>query len=237
VGQGVGGGTQVNIVIGGYSAFSWELAMQLRGQIGGRLYLVLADPQRAREASLVGDLIAVEGEITDTEVLDQLELDACHTFVAGSREDEANVLSALYAKNHGAQHVYARIFETKLAPLLESLGVLPVMTSHSAATSMAFSVLKPDVAALVNPAQGQFVLDQLKVSEFPELIGLRLGNLQGEQLHIIAVAQRGQTWLGYATTLEPEAKLIIMYDKAIRRQLRQELRKVASQARKRMSSG
>jgi trk system potassium uptake protein TrkA len=227
----------MNVVIGGYSAFSWELAMQLRGQIGGRLYLVVADPQRAREVSLVGDIIAVEGEITDTEVLDQLELDTCHTFVAGSREDEANVLSALYAKNHGAQRVYARIFETKLVPLLESLGVSAVLTSQTAAASMAFSVLKPDVAALVSPTQGQFALDQIRVSEFPELIGLRLGNLQGEHLHIIAVAQRGHTWLGYATTLEPEAKLIIMYDNAIRRSLRQELRKVASAARKRMTAG
>jgi Trk K+ transport system NAD-binding subunit len=230
------GGIDVNVVIGGYSTFSWELAMQLKGQIGGRLYLVFADPERAREASLVGEIIAVEGEITDTRVLDQLGLDECHTFVAGSREDEANVLSALYAKNNGAQHVYARIFEAKLVPLLESLGVAPVLTSHTAAAFMALSILKPSVAALVSPTQGQLVLDQIRVSEFPELIGLRLGNLQGENLHIIAVAQRGCTRLSYTTTLDPEAQLIIMYDNAIRRQLRQELRKVASQAGKRMDA-
>ncbi|MBN1639759.1 MAG: NAD-binding protein [Anaerolineae bacterium] len=224
----------MNVVICGYSVFSWELAMQLRGQIGGRLYLVLADPERAREASLAGDIIAVEGELTDTQVLDQLGLDDCHSFVAGSREDKANVLSALYARNHGAQRVYARIFEPRLVPLLESLGIAPVLTSHTASASIALGILKPDVAALVDPTQGQFALDQLEVSEFPELVGLRLGNLQGENLHIIAVAQGGRTWLSYATTLAADAKLIIMYDNAIRRQLRQELRKVASQARKRM---
>jgi Trk K+ transport system NAD-binding subunit len=227
----------MNTVIAGYSTFSWELAQQLKEEVEGRLYFVVQDPEIAIEASLDTHIVAIEGDLTDTVILDQLDLDQCHTFVAGSREGEANVLSSLYAKTKGAQHVYARVFEAKFIPLLDSLGIVPIQTSYTAAAFVALSVRKPAVSELVSLTQGQFDLDEIKAREFPELIGLRLGNLQGERLHIIAVAQGGHTWLSYNTLIEREAKVIIIYDKVIKRQLRQELRKVAAQAARRAQSG
>jgi trk system potassium uptake protein TrkA len=223
----------MDTVIVGYSTFSWELAEQLKGEVGGRLYFVVPDSEIAMEVSLGGNIIAIEGDLTDTAVLDQLDLDHCHTFVAGSREGEANVLSSLYAKTKGAQNVYARIFEAKFIPLLDSLGIIPIQTSHTAAAFVALRVRKPAVSELVSLTQGQFDLDEIQVRELPELVGLRLGNLQGERLHIIALAQGGQTWLNHNTVVERNAKVIIIYDKTIKRHLRQELRKVAAQAAER----
>ena len=101
-----------NIVVAGYSRFSLALVGELNGQIKGRLYFVTPDFDQAMEASLHQDVVAIKGEITDITVLDQLDMAECRTFVAGSREDEANVLCALYAKNHGAEKVYARVLET-----------------------------------------------------------------------------------------------------------------------------
>jgi trk system potassium uptake protein TrkA len=229
----------VNIIVAGYSTFTWALATGLQGKIEGRLYFVVADADRAKEASLQGDIVAVRGDMTDTEILDQLNLAECHTFVAGSREDEANVLSALYAKNNGARHVYARIFEIKLVPLLESLGIVPIQTSHMAAASLMLRILKPAVSELVSLTRGQFALEEIRAGEFPELVGCRLGNLQGEYLHIIAVAKDGKTWLSYNTLVEPDSKLIIIYDKGIGKRLVQELHRVAVQAARRLeeSSG
>jgi trk system potassium uptake protein TrkA len=228
---------KINIVIAGYSTFSWELAAQLKGQIDGRLYYVLPDWDQAMEASLHGDVIGVRGDITDTDVLDQLDLANCHTFIAGSREEEANVLSALYAKNKGAQNACARVFETNFIPLLESVGVTPIQTSHTAAAFTAIGILKPAVSDLVSLTRGQFDLEEIQAADFPELVGCRLGNLQGEQLHIIAVATGGQTWLGYNTLVEANSRLIIIYDGQIKRRLRQEIRKVASGTRRRMGGG
>jgi hypothetical protein len=114
---------------------------------------------------------------------------------------------------------------------------VPIQTSYTAAALVALSVRKPAVSELVSLTQGQFDLDEIEARGFPELVGLRLGNLQGERLHIIAVAQGGQTWLSYNTVVEREAKVIIIYDKAIKRQLHQELRRVAAQAAKRAHSG
>jgi Trk K+ transport system NAD-binding subunit len=221
---------KINVVIAGYSTFSWELAAQLKGQIGGRLYYVLPDWDQAMEASLHGNVIGVRGDITDPDVLDQLDLPTCHTFIAASRAEEANVLSALYARNKGARNACARVFETNFIPLLESVGVTPIQTSHTAAAFTAIGILKPAVADLVSLARGQFELEEILAADFSELVGCRLGNLQGEQLHIIAIATGGQTMLGYNTMVEASSKLIIIYDRRIQRRLRQELRKVASEA-------
>jgi trk system potassium uptake protein TrkA len=226
---------KMNVVIAGYSTFSWELAAQLKGQIGGRLYYILPDWDQAMEASLHGDVIGVRGDITDTGVLDQLDLPNCHTFVAGSREEEANVLSALYAKNKGARNACARVFEKKFIPLLESVGVTPIQTSHTAAAFTAIDILKPAVAELVSLTRGQFDLEEILVADFPELVGCRLGNLQGEQLHIIAVATAGRIWLSYNTLVKADSKLIMIYDREIKRRLRQEIRRVASDAVRRVT--
>jgi Trk K+ transport system NAD-binding subunit len=119
--------------------------------------------------------------------------------------------------------------------LLESVGVTPIQASHTAAAFTAIGILKPAVADLVSLTQGQFDLEEIAAADFPELVGCRLGNLQGEQLHIIAVATGGKTWLSYATRVEPGSRLIIIYDRQIKRQLRQEIRKVASTAKRRMA--
>jgi hypothetical protein len=103
-----------------------------------------------------------------------------------------------------------------------------------AAASLTLRILKPAVSELVSLTRGQFGLEEIRAGEFPELVGCRLGNLQGEHLHIIAVAKDGNTWLGYNALVEPESKLIIIYDKGIGKRLVQELHRVAAQAAQRL---
>ncbi len=225
---------KLNVVVAGYSSFSWALIKELRGRLGGgKLYFVLPERQQALEAGLLEGVVAVHGEIANTEVLDQLDLEHCHTFIGSSREEQANILCALYAKNSGARHVYARLFDAKLMPLLESVGITPLQTSHTAAAFTAISILKPSVAELVSLTRGQFDLEEIRAADYPELIGCRLGNLEGENLNIIAVDQGGKVWLGYNTVVQEDAMLIIIYDKRIKKQLRQELRYVAMEAARR----
>ena len=225
---------KINIVVAGHSTFSWELVNQLRTQTSGRLYFLLPDHDLAMEAGLWDNVVAVNGDMTDTTILDQLELGTCHTFVAGSREEEANVLSALYAKNCEAKFAYARVFDTKFMPLLGAVGVIPLQTSHTAAAFMAVSILEPAVAEFVSPTRGQFDLVEIHVSTFPEFIGCRLGNLQGEELHVIAVAQNNEIFLSYNTVIAPTAALIIIYNRQIKKNFPQALRKVAAQAAQRV---
>jgi Trk K+ transport system NAD-binding subunit len=136
--------TKRNVIIAGYSDFSWALAQQLKDNVGGRLYFVLSERERALEASLHEPLVVVQGEITDSAILDQLRLPECDTFIAGSGEDAPNVLAALYARKQGAAHVYACITDPDLRPLLRSLDVTPLQISQIAAAVLKETILSDD---------------------------------------------------------------------------------------------
>lgn len=223
-----------NIVVAGHSSFSWALVEELAPAIRGRLYFVLPDHDQATEASLEANVVAVHGQATDTDVLDQLDLAHCSAFIAATREDEPNILAALYAKQRGAERAFARVFHAEFMPLVSSLGVTPLQTSHTAAAFTALSLLKPSVSELVQLSStgGRFVLAEIEVADYPELVGCRLGNLQSEHLHIIAVAQEGDVHLGYTTVVARDAKLIVIHNREIGSRLSQEMRKVAAQATK-----
>ena len=219
-------GKKINVVVAGHSSFAWGLVEQLRTEVMGRLYFVLPERDQAMEASLLDDVIAIHGEITDTAVLDQLNLETCHTFIAGSRGQEANVLSALYARNSGAQAAYARVFDTKFMPLLDAVGVIPIQTSHMAAARMKVRALKPAVAELVQPTHGPFVLDEIRVSQYPELVGCQLGQLHSKELHVVAVAHGDDVQINYETVIEADAVLVVIYNRQVTRNLAQALRRV-----------
>jgi trk system potassium uptake protein TrkA len=217
---------KINIVIAGESSFCWYLVNQLKDEVTGRLYFLLEDKQQAMEASLLENVIAISGDITDTEVLDQLDLRNCHTVVVGSKEERANIMAALYAKNEGAQHVYARVFEEKVSKLLESLGVTPIITAYTAAAFSAISILQPSVARIVNLTEDNFVMVEIEADQFSELIGQRLGNLHSEHLHVIALKNNHTISLGYEDKVEVGSTLIAICDRQIRGKITQEVRKI-----------
>jgi len=222
---------RTDIIVAGYSSFSWALISALDRTWRGRVYYILPDREQAVQASLRRNVVAIDGEITNVEVLGELDFDACAVFIAGSRRDEDNVMAALYAHHKGVPKVYARIFEARLIPLVSSLGVTPLQTSHVAAAFVTLRLLKPAVAQLVALSpEGRFGMTEVRASDYPELVGCRLGNLHADRLHIVAVARDENISLGFNTVIKADSKLIVIYDRQIEADLRTELRKVAQQA-------
>lgn len=217
---------KINIVVAGDSSFSWYLVNELKNEVTGRLYFVLEDKEQAIEASLLENVIAITGDITDTDVLDQLDLAECHTVVIGSKEERANIMAALYAKNEGAQNVYARVFEEKVSNLLKSLGVTPIITASTAASFSAVNILQPSVARIVNLTEDNFSMVEIEADQYADLIGHRLGNLHSEHLHVIAIQNNHNIFLGYNHKVEVGSKLIAIYDKQIKGKIHQEIRQI-----------
>ena len=118
-----------NVIVAGHSSFSWAVLRSLATNVTGKVFFVLPDHDQATEASLEPNVVAVHGRITDTVILDGLDLARCAAFIASSREDEANIMAALYAKQKGVERAYARVFQPELMPLVSSLGVTPLQTS------------------------------------------------------------------------------------------------------------
>jgi trk system potassium uptake protein TrkA len=221
---------KMNIVVAGDSSFCWDLVKLLKDEIEGRLYFLVLDHDMALEASMMENVIVVEGSMTDLNILQQLELEHCDTFIAGAKEERSNVLCALYARNAGAKKVYARVFETDLDQLLESVGIIPVLTAKTAAAFSAIQILQPSVAELVSLTTGTFGMIQIDAAEVPEVIGHQLGNLDGEDLNIVALDQGGQVKLSYKSIVTEDSKLLVIYDTRIKDHLKREIKKIAKAA-------
>jgi len=217
------------VVVAGDSTFSWELVKQIHDQVTGKLYFVLEDRELAIEASALEKVIAVSGDLTDVELLEELPLDSCEIFVAGSKEERNNVLSAMYAKNAGSKRVFARIFSPKLENLLHSIGIEAILTSYTSAAYTAVNILQPNVAELVDLTGGQFDLIETLVAHVPELVQCRLGDLQGKEFNVVAIKSKAGITVDSNAIIHLEDTLIVIYNRSNRSRIEQILKNAVKQ--------
>ncbi|MCD6476444.1 MAG: TrkA family potassium uptake protein [Anaerolineaceae bacterium] len=214
----------LTIIVAGDSTFSWELVKQLHNQVTGKLYFVLEDRELAIEASALENVVAVSGDLTDVELLEELPLDSCDIFVAGSKEERSNVLGALYAKNAGTSRVYARIFSPKLEGLLQSIGIEALLTSYTSASYTAVQLLLPNVAELVDLTTGQFDLIEIMVNNVPELDQYRLGDLEGKEFNVVAIKNDSGITVDSNAIIHLNDTLIVIYNRNNRGKIHQVLK-------------
>lgn len=210
-----------SVVIAGDSTFSWELVKQIHDQVTGKLYFVLEDHDLAIEASALENVIAVSGDLTNVELLEELPLDTCDIFVAGSKEERSNVLSAMYAKNAGSKRVFARIFSPKLENLLKSIGIEAILTSYTSAAYTAVNLLQPNVAELVDLTGGQFDLVEILVRDVPDLDKCRLGDLEGKEFNVVAIKNQDGITIDSDAIIHIDDTLIVIYNRSNRKRFEQ----------------
>lgn len=199
-------------VVIGSSLFARELAKKLKKK-DHHIILLIEDKEAALEISAKDTgLIVVHGDPTDTEILEQLELDKCECFVSATESEETNILSALYAKNKGVAHIYVRTSNLKIERLLKRMGLIAVNSEKSAATSVSLDILKPLVSELVDVEKGEFNIIQKDLSNYKNLIGKKLGLMQGDFFVVLAVHNYDKFLFAADTVLEEGAKLIILYE-------------------------
>jgi len=75
--------------------------------------------------------------------------------------------------------------------------------------------------------RGQFDLEEIAVTNFPEFAGCRFGHLQGEDFHVIAAAKDADILLCGNTVVGAEPVCILVYDNRIKKQLPQLLQRLA----------
>ncbi len=123
----------------GDSSFSWYLVNELKDEVTGRLYFVLEDKEQAIEASLLENVIAITGDITDTKSWTSWTWQSA-TPSSWVPRKSAPTSWPPYMPKKKRPHVYARVFEEKVSNLLESLGVTPIITAATAASFSAVDI-------------------------------------------------------------------------------------------------
>jgi trk system potassium uptake protein TrkA len=107
------------IVIAGGGHIGFSLARQL--EKSNQVKIIERDPKRARRISeQLESAIVLEGDAADEELLIEENIDSCDVFAALTNSEEANILSAMLAKQLGAAKVMALINKPSYAELMQS---------------------------------------------------------------------------------------------------------------------
>ncbi len=86
--------------------------------------IIESDPDRARMvAEALEKTIVLNGDVLDSEILDEANVQATETVVAVTNDDETNILASLLAKKAGCQRSIALINKGNYEPLISALGI------------------------------------------------------------------------------------------------------------------
>ena len=125
-----GGGDAPSIVLYGSDDLTLMLAKRLGKEVDN---LVVIEPDQARAEMVCARIprgLVLCGEPTDPDVLKEARIKHADFFMGLSDRDDMNLLSALFAKKHGARRTLVLTNEPDFVPVIGSIGVDVVMNAR-----------------------------------------------------------------------------------------------------------
>ncbi len=213
----------MKIIITGETLFSLVLAKKLKRK-ENEIILVVKDKEKALEISAESEVTVVNSNPAHIEDLEKLEMEKCDVFIAATEKDELNVLSAMYANSKGVKKIFVQLDNPDLEPMLKTMGVFPINPQEYAAGSVALDVLRPLVSELVGVDRGEFELVEKHVSNYKNLVGKKIGLMQGEFFVVLASHKDGSFKLSADYVIEEDSVIIVLYEKGKAKDLEKALK-------------
>jgi trk system potassium uptake protein TrkA len=119
------------VVFGGGNVGEF-LAQQVE-TLGTAVTTKVIELNRERAAGLAARLhhsMVLQGDVLDSDLLEEASVGSAETVVAVTDDDEVNLLSVLLAKRQGAKRVMALVNKSDYAPLMSTLGIDVVISPH-----------------------------------------------------------------------------------------------------------
>lgn len=201
----------MRIVIAGGSRFAIEIVKHLLQRGLNKITLVIEEKEEAVRASTeFSEITVINANPSKPEVLNELGLEKCDVFVSATKEDEANILAALYAKEHNIPRVYVKTTKEDTKMVLNKLGMKSIDIYETASNNAALDIAEPLISELVGLGVGILDIRQKSVSRYPKVIGKRLEEVKDKFFNIIAVYQNNKFWLSPETVIKDDANLIVI---------------------------
>ncbi len=161
------------VVIAGGGNISYYLAKLLEADEEITLKIIDPNPDRCRY--LVDRLkrsVILQGDPTDPELLREENIEDTDAFLALTRDDEDNILSALFAKRAGAHMVMALVNKLSYASLASATGIDAVISPNLSAVSAILHFIRKGKVVSVTTV-GEEAAEALEVValETSELVG------------------------------------------------------------------
>ena len=177
--------------------------------------VAVVERDHARAVELAERLDGVEvinGDITDAELLDQIQIGSSDLVVALTGDDDANILACLYAKSAGVTETITIAHRLSFLPLLAEIGIDGAPSPRTATANAVLRVARGRVAAVATFLRGDVEVLEIEIDH-----DSRAANKTIAQLHlpkealIGAVLSEAGAEIGRgSTTLHPNDRVILL---------------------------
>jgi len=180
---------------------------------GARVQMIERDPDRARElAERLDGVRVLNGDITDSDVLDEADLPRIELVAALTGEDDANVLASVYAKAAGVPETIAVVHRLNFLSLLDRVGVDAALSPRTATANGVLRFVRGDVAQVATFLQGEVELLEFEIHSGSAADGRSIAELElPRDVLISAIVRDGRSQIARGrTTLRKGDHVIVI---------------------------
>ena len=109
------------------------------------------------------DCYVIRGTGTNTQILEEADVPKSDFVVAATGNDEVNLLSSVYAKEHGVKIILSRLNNMQHKEIFEKLHIRVVNPEESTMRFIARTIIRPTSQKLVNIGKGNAEIIELIV--------------------------------------------------------------------------
>jgi trk system potassium uptake protein TrkA len=186
---------RVMLLGGGRTAEMVAVRLEARG---ADVVIVEHDPDRARQlAERLDRALVLQGEITDSDLLEEAEVATFDAVIALTGEDDANVLACLFARSAGAGETIAVVHRLSLLPLLDEAGIDAALSPRTASANGVLRFVRGGVAAVATFLEGEAEVLELVVGENSPADGALVAELRlPPDVLVGAIVRDGKAQIG-----------------------------------------
>ena len=197
----------MKIVIAGVGEMGSHLAKMLSGN-GHDITVIDAEPKALAEVSSLADVITVEGDSTTFAVLRKASVRKCDLFIAVHPVENTNILSAIMAKQLGANKAIARIdnneyLEPNNKEMFINMGIDYMFYPEKIAAEEVITLLgHTSTTEFVDFSGGRLSLVVFRLEPTSPLVGRALSSFSVEEdaaYRTVAISRDGKTLIPHGT--------------------------------------
>lgn len=180
---------------------------------GARVQVIERDPDRARMlAERLDGVRVLNGDITDSDVLDEADLARVELVAALTGEDDANVLASVYAKSAGVPETIAVVHRLNFLSLLDQVGVDAALSPRTATANGVLRFVRGGLAQVATFLQGEIELLEFELHSDSHADGKLISDLHlPREVLIASVVRDGRAQIARGrTTLRKGDHVIVI---------------------------
>ena len=184
--------TPVNsVVIVGCGRLGLGVAKAL-SEKGIKVKLIDSNPERALTAAeQMHEVLVFKGDATDTETLKEAGVESADYFISLTGDDEENVLSALLAKNLGAERTTVLYTKPDYIDVIEAIGVDRAISVRLAVANEILSLLHiGGVAQVALVEEGKAEVIEVDITSKSKILGKPLKDIDFPEGSIVGIVLR-----------------------------------------------